>query len=61
MSRAIESPCVEVCQIRKGDAVCSGCFRTIEEIAGWGTMNPADRQQIMNELPARNNPRRNTP
>ncbi len=53
MSKAIESPCVEVCQIRKGDKVCHGCFRTLDEIAGWGGMTAAERRQIMNELPSR--------
>ena len=53
MSNAIESPCVEVCQIRKGDKVCHGCFRTLDEIARWGGMTSAERRQIMNELPVR--------
>ena len=55
MSSTIESPCVEVCQIRKGDKVCHGCFRTLDEIARWGGMTPAERRRIMDELPTRKN------
>lgn len=32
---------------------CAGCFRTLEEIAGWGTMAEKDREAVLSLLPAR--------
>lgn len=53
MNARIESPCVDICQLRKGDEMCRGCYRTLEEIAAWGSMTPAARRQIMHRLAAR--------
>lgn len=50
MNDVVESPCVEVCQLRKGEKVCRGCYRTLDEIARWGKISPAQRRIIMNEL-----------
>ena len=33
--------------------LCKGCFRTLDEIARWGTMTDAERDRIMAELPGR--------
>ena len=49
----IESPCVKICTLDARTRACLGCGRTIDEIARWGTMIPADRRRIMSELPAR--------
>jgi uncharacterized protein len=32
---------------------CTGCYRTIEEIAYWATMGPTAREKIMRELETR--------
>jgi len=40
------SPCNGVCALdEKG--LCSGCFRTAEEIGAWATMSEADRTHLM--------------
>ena len=49
----IESPCVNICTLDARTKTCLGCGRSIDEIAGWGTMTPADRRRVMSELPAR--------
>jgi predicted Fe-S protein YdhL (DUF1289 family) len=49
----IETPCVKICKLDAGSALCVGCGRTIEEIAGWAAMSPAERRRVMSELPAR--------
>lgn len=49
----IESPCVNVCALDASSGLCLGCGRTVDEIAGWSTMSPAERKRIMAELPAR--------
>jgi predicted Fe-S protein YdhL (DUF1289 family) len=49
----IESPCVNICTLDARTRMCLGCGRTIDEIARWATMIPADRRRVMSELPAR--------
>ena len=48
----IDTPCVNVCRIGK-DRRCEGCRRTIDEIANWRVMTPAERDAIMADLPNR--------
>ena len=33
--------------------LCLGCARTLDEIARWGSMNEAERERVMAELPRR--------
>ena len=40
------SPCISVCRIDPDDGLCVGCQRTIDEIASWGTLSPAQRVEI---------------
>ena len=49
----IESPCVKVCVIHPQTRLCAGCLRSIDEIAVWSRLDPADRTRIMAELPGR--------
>lgn len=49
----IETPCVKICTLDARAGLCLGCGRTVDEIAGWGTMSAEERRQIMAELPAR--------
>ena len=49
----IETPCVNVCNLDARSRLCTGCGRTIDEIARWSTMNAAERTRVMAELPAR--------
>ncbi len=32
---------------------CAGCYRTLDEIAGWGSMAEADRAAVLALLPER--------
>ncbi|MFO7919318.1 MAG: DUF1289 domain-containing protein [Nioella sp.] len=49
----IESPCIKVCVVHPEARICTGCLRSIDEIAGWGRMAPEERRRIMQELPTR--------
>ncbi len=49
----IDSPCVKVCVIHPATGLCLGCARTLDEIAAWSRLAPAQRRAIMAELPAR--------
>jgi uncharacterized protein len=53
MKRPIQSPCINVCVIDAGTALCAGCGRSLDEIARWSAMTDAERQHIMRELPLR--------
>ncbi len=45
----IQSPCIDVCEMNQ-QGLCSGCLRTRNEIALWGSLTPEQRQQIMDSL-----------
>jgi len=49
----IESPCIKVCVMDPANGLCSGCGRTLDEIARWGGMSEAERAAIMATLPQR--------
>ena len=49
----IESPCVRVCVVHPETRLCTGCARSLEEIAGWSRMSVEDRSRVMRELPER--------
>jgi predicted Fe-S protein YdhL (DUF1289 family) len=43
----VESPCVEVCRMDPAKEVCAGCWRTLDEIAGWRDMTDAERAAVL--------------
>ena len=47
------SPCIKVCVIDPASRLCTGCGRTLDEIARWGGMSEAERARIMAALPER--------
>lgn len=49
----IESPCVQICIVHSETRICTGCYRTIDEITDWSRMTPEARRNIMDDLPAR--------
>jgi uncharacterized protein len=49
----LETPCVNVCLLDSETGLCVGCGRTMQEIASWAAMSPAERRAIMAALPAR--------
>lgn len=49
----IESPCIQVCRIDAQSGLCTGCLRTLDEIAGWATLSATERDAVMAALPSR--------
>lgn len=49
----MKSPCTLVCTIDTATGYCFGCGRTLAEIAAWTTVEPAERDRILAELPSR--------
>lgn len=50
---SIPSPCVNICVVHPETRLCTGCARTIDEIAGWAKYSDDERQAIMEDLPNR--------
>lgn len=44
----MKSPCIAAC--KNIDGICSGCKRTMDEIANWRHYDDAKRQAIMDRL-----------
>ena len=42
----VPSPCISVCQINPVTGMCTGCFRSLAEIAGWSQANDAEKKRI---------------
>ncbi|WP_170399984.1 DUF1289 domain-containing protein [Ruegeria arenilitoris] len=49
----VESPCVQICVVHPTERICTGCYRTIDEISRWSKMDATERAGIMDELPSR--------
>ena len=49
---AIASPCINVCEL-DDEGMCTGCFRTAEEIAAWPGMGPVDQRRLLAVLETR--------
>ena len=49
----IESPCVRICVVHPEARICTGCYRTMDEIARWSKMDSEERRDIMAALPDR--------
>ena len=46
----VPSPCNSVCRMDSAGAYCVGCFRTLDEIAGWTGFDDARRRLVWEEL-----------
>ncbi|MCA0927468.1 DUF1289 domain-containing protein [Ruegeria profundi] len=49
----VESPCVQLCVVHPVERICTGCYRTLDEISRWSKMDSSERAEIMEELPSR--------
>jgi len=49
----IASPCNKVCVVDPERRQCIGCWRTLEEIAAWGSMTDEERQAVLKQLEQR--------
>jgi predicted Fe-S protein YdhL (DUF1289 family) len=45
-SRPVPSPCLSICRMDEQTGWCEGCWRTLDEIATWGTVSDARRLAI---------------
>lgn len=50
MTASPASPCIRICTLDAANAFCTGCGRTLSEIAAWSGLPDASRIAIMGEL-----------
>jgi uncharacterized protein len=50
---AAPSPCISVCEMMPEAGLCAGCFRTLDEIAAWGSLDAAEKRAVLAALPER--------
>ncbi len=49
----VESPCIKICVVHPAERICTGCLRSMDEIAAWSRMSNEERRALKAELPAR--------
>lgn len=49
----VASPCTSVCRISDDTGLCEGCWRSIQEIAGWSAMDDAQRLRVLAAIATR--------
>lgn len=49
----IKTPCVKVCVVDGESGLCMGCFRELQEVAGWSRMSETERDAVLADLPGR--------
>jgi predicted Fe-S protein YdhL (DUF1289 family) len=47
----MKSPCIKICKLK--DGMCLGCFRLIDEISKWKSMNNDEKQQVLDNIKQR--------
>lgn len=51
-TQSIDSPCVAICDTA-GTDLCTGCFRTLDEIGGWSLASDEEKYRIIARAQAR--------
>ncbi len=49
----VPSPCVSVCAMDRVSGLCTGCLRTLAEIAQWSVLEDDERRAVWAALPLR--------
>lgn len=49
----VASPCTSVCRMDAATALCEGCARTIDEIAGWASFTEAQKHAVLERVAQR--------
>lgn len=49
----IESPCINTCRMSADKTVCTGCLRSLAEIANWRDLTDAEKIRVIAAAQAR--------
>ncbi len=47
MQPQIDSPCCGICRIDEKSELCTGCLRTLDEIARWSNMDDTQKLAVL--------------
>jgi hypothetical protein len=50
LAQPVPSPCISVCKINEQTGLCEGCWRTLDEIALWGTASDEVKRVIWEKI-----------
>ena len=56
LASPVPSPCISVCRMDAVTGWCEGCFRTLDEIAGWGMASDVHKRAVWKLLLERARP-----
>lgn len=46
----VPSPCINVCVMDTQTGLCTGCQRTLDEIAAWSALDDAERRAVWTRI-----------
>ena len=49
----VVSPCISVCRMSEDTGYCKGCWRSLDEIAGWSVMDDGAKRAVWQAVLAR--------
>jgi predicted Fe-S protein YdhL (DUF1289 family) len=49
-SAHVPSPCVSICAMDATNPLCTGCLRTIDEIAGWSRFSDDEKRAVWRRI-----------
>jgi len=50
MASSVPSPCVSICIMDAATGLCTGCLRTIDEIAAWSVLDDDARRAVWERI-----------
>jgi hypothetical protein len=50
---SVPSPCISVCTMNAASGLCTGCLRTLDEIAAWSTLRDEDKRAVWKQIEQR--------
>jgi hypothetical protein len=50
LSSTVPSPCVSICTMDAATGLCTGCLRTIDEIAAWSVLDDEARREVWQRI-----------
>ena len=53
MTAPVPSPCINVCKLDETSGWCTGCLRTLDEIACWSQLDDDGKRAVWQQLPQR--------
>ncbi len=46
----VPSPCISVCAMDAATGLCTGCLRTLDEIAGWSVFDDDQKRDVWHRI-----------